>query len=261
MHKAATTLSSTTRILPPAPPVAAAERGAAGLAPDAPLLLECRLLAGCAASPAAAAVSAPAAPLLAAASPPYRLECPLNCLSTASQLAASICRLCAVVCRAPSDHCGRLLRDPGRGDVLVWRSPGAGGGAASGALQLHGPAAGAAAAADGRGVCPAAPPPGAGQHALPHRWVGCRGGERGGGGLLPASLPSLFPCGLWLNTAADAATPAPPPPCPAGFSLAGGALWASLCFVAAFALYIVTVLPVEERMLREAFGDKHERYV
>lgn len=113
------------------------------------------------------------------------------------------------------------------------------------------------------------------------------------------------------------------PPLPAGFSLAGGALWASLTFVLAFAFYIATVsgcapaaaaaahallpmqacrccpgapqalllphccapspvllpnpplaaqpappaplacppqvIPAEERMLREAFGDKYER--
>lgn len=45
-----------------------------------------------------------------------------------------------------------------------------------------------------------------------------------------------------------------------GFSLAGGAVWASLAFVVAFALYIGTVVPVEERMLKEAFGDKYDRY-
>lgn len=84
---------------------------------------------------------------------------------------------------------------------------------------------------------------------------------------LPARLPSTLFCPA--GSPADCLSAQllmlppmpPPPPPPAGFSLAGGALWASLCFVAAFALYIATVLPVEERMLREAFGDKHERYV
>ena len=59
------------------------------------------------------------------------------------------------------------------------------------------------------------------------------------------------PSRLWAPPLAAAA---------AGFSLAGGALWASLAFVAAFAFYIATVVPVEERMLREAFGDQYERY-
>ncbi|EFN50855.1 hypothetical protein CHLNCDRAFT_55522 [Chlorella variabilis] len=46
-----------------------------------------------------------------------------------------------------------------------------------------------------------------------------------------------------------------------GFSMAGGALWASLTFLAAAVLYSATVLPLEERMLREAFGEKYERYM
>lgn len=43
--------------------------------------------------------------------------------------------------------------------------------------------------------------------------------------------------------------------------MAGGALWASLTFLAAAVLYSATVLPLEERMLREAFGEKYERYM
>ncbi|KAI3431003.1 hypothetical protein D9Q98_009405 [Chlorella vulgaris] len=46
-----------------------------------------------------------------------------------------------------------------------------------------------------------------------------------------------------------------------GFSVAGGALWACAAFCAAFALYVATVVPQEERMLREAFGEKYERYM
>ena len=45
-----------------------------------------------------------------------------------------------------------------------------------------------------------------------------------------------------------------------GFSVAGGALYASAAFVLAFGLYIGTQVPREERMLIEAFGEKYERY-
>lgn len=45
-----------------------------------------------------------------------------------------------------------------------------------------------------------------------------------------------------------------------GFSIAGGALWASLVFCVAFAFYIATVVPAEERMLKDAFGDQYTRY-
>jgi protein-S-isoprenylcysteine O-methyltransferase Ste14 len=43
--------------------------------------------------------------------------------------------------------------------------------------------------------------------------------------------------------------------------VAGGALWACAAFCAAFALYVATVVPQEERMLREAFGEKYARYM
>ena len=98
------------------------------------------------------------------------------------------------------------------------------------------------------------------------------------------------------------ATPHPTPPPTvlpyAGFSIAGGALWASLIFCLAFAFYIATgaaqrgavdhllcplkmlhalcawrtalssllslpttaVVPAEERMLKDAFGDQYTRY-
>lgn len=46
----------------------------------------------------------------------------------------------------------------------------------------------------------------------------------------------------------------------AGFSLAGGAVWASATFLLAFLLYRGTVVPAEERMLREAYGDQYEQY-
>eukprot|EP00887_Chlorella_sp_A99_P007341 scaffold2.g7341.t1 len=46
-----------------------------------------------------------------------------------------------------------------------------------------------------------------------------------------------------------------------GFSLAGGAVWASAAFAAAFLIYSQTVVPREERMLTEAFGDKYRHYV
>jgi protein-S-isoprenylcysteine O-methyltransferase Ste14 len=45
-----------------------------------------------------------------------------------------------------------------------------------------------------------------------------------------------------------------------GFSIAGGALWASLVFCLAFAFYIATIVPAEERMLKEAFGDQYTHY-
>ncbi|KAL4420749.1 hypothetical protein ABPG75_010405 [Micractinium tetrahymenae] len=45
-----------------------------------------------------------------------------------------------------------------------------------------------------------------------------------------------------------------------GFSLAGGAVWASATFLLAFLLYRGTVVPAEERMLREAYGDEYEQY-
>lgn len=45
-----------------------------------------------------------------------------------------------------------------------------------------------------------------------------------------------------------------------GFSLAGGALWASAAFVLAFFIYRRTVLPKEEAMLEKRFGDKYRHY-
>lgn len=42
--------------------------------------------------------------------------------------------------------------------------------------------------------------------------------------------------------------------------MAGGALWASLAFLAAAAFYAASVVPREERTLRAAFGDEYERY-
>ncbi|PSC70662.1 Cobalt-zinc-cadmium resistance [Micractinium conductrix] len=45
-----------------------------------------------------------------------------------------------------------------------------------------------------------------------------------------------------------------------GFSLAGGAVLASATFLVAFIFYTATVIPAEERMLREAYGDEYEEY-
>lgn len=79
----------------------------------------------------------------------------------------------------------------------------------------------------------------------------------------PAAALLLLPC---AHTHAHTCTPpllaanCPPPPPSAGFSLAGGAVWASATFLLAFLLYRATVVPAEERMLREAYGDEYDKY-
>jgi protein-S-isoprenylcysteine O-methyltransferase Ste14 len=45
-----------------------------------------------------------------------------------------------------------------------------------------------------------------------------------------------------------------------GFSLSGGAITAALAFATSFALYAVTVVPREEKLLEQAFGAKYRHY-
>lgn len=51
------------------------------------------------------------------------------------------------------------------------------------------------------------------------------------------------------------------PPLPAGFSLAGGAVAATAAFLASFAVYRITVVPREEKLMEDKYGAVYRRYM